>query len=203
MNYLAFYWTLPVNWAGFTTLPQDADEAAKASRTIRYQVERVRRWVKDEKGHLLREVVFMETRPDRGTDAIQHEIGKLLAEATKRQAEAVLVDFAQAFGWRSHGPLFDMIGAAGNCVRLPPEPALIDGKWMDPVEHFRAWREVDLAHQMAKDDLKDTTLTTIAELKAYGASYAAIAARLNDMGMKTVNGRAWSADNVRKFIAAV
>lgn len=38
MNYIGFYWTLPVNWAGFTTLPSDADAAAKVSCTIRYQV---------------------------------------------------------------------------------------------------------------------------------------------------------------------
>lgn len=42
MNYIGFYWTLPVNWAGFTTLPADADEAAKGSLTIRYQVDLVR-----------------------------------------------------------------------------------------------------------------------------------------------------------------
>lgn len=201
MDYLAFYWTLPVNWAGFTALPNDADEAAKASRTIRYQVERVRRWVKDEKGPLLHEAVFMETRPDRGTDAIQTEIRKLLTEAEQKQAELVLVDFAQAFGWRPHGPLFKMISAAGNCVLLPPEPALIDGKWWNPVEHFRAWREVEIAHQMSKDELKDATLSTVTDLRTDGASYASIAGHLNDMGMKTVNGRTWTADNVRKFMA--
>jgi hypothetical protein len=39
------------------------------------------------------------------------------------------------------------------------------------------------------------------DLKADGASYTAIAASLNEMGLKTVNGRAWTADNVRKFMA--
>lgn len=201
MDYLAFYWTLPVNWAGFTTLPQNTDDAAKVSRTIRYQVERVRRWVKDEKGTLKKEVVFMETRPDRGTDVIRQEITKLLAQSAKLNAQLVLVDFAQAFGWRPHGPLFEMIRSAGNCVMLPPEPALIDGKWWNPVDHFRAWREVDMAHQMAKDSLKDATLSAMTDLKADGASYAAIAAQLNEMGMKTINGRAWTTDNVRKFMA--
>lgn len=201
MDYLAFYWTLPVNWAGFTSLPKDVEEAAKASRTIRYQVERVRRWVKEAKGTLRREVVFLETRPDRGTDAIRSEIQKLLDEADRTQAELVLVDFAQAFGWRAHGPLFDMIGAARNCVLLSPEPVPIDGKQWNPVDHFRAWREMDLAHQMAKTDLKSTALTAITDLKSAGASHAAIAARLNEMGVRTLNGRTWTPDNVRKFIA--
>lgn len=201
MHFLAFYWTLPVKWAGFSQLPTTADEAAKASWTIRYQVERVRRWVKSEKGTLLREAVFMDTAPDRGTDAIQTEIGKLLAEARDKNAELVLVDFAQAFGWRPHGPLFEMIGDAKNCVLLPPEPLTLDGEALDPVEHFRHWREIDLARRLEKDDLKQAALATMSELKAGGASYAAIAVRLNDMGVTTLNGRAWSADNVRKFMA--
>ena len=201
MHFIAFYWTLPVKWAGFTQLPKTADEAAKASWTIRYQVERVRRWVKDEKGTLLREAVFMDARPDRGTDAIQSEIGKLLAEAVKKDAELVLVDFAQAFGWRPHGPLFDMIGDAKNCVLLPPEPIRINDELYDPVAHFRRWREIEQARQFEKDDLKQAALATMTDLKADGASYAAIAVRLNDMGVTTINGRAWTADNVRKFMA--
>jgi hypothetical protein len=201
MDYLGFYWTLPVNWAGFTSLPKDADEAAKASRTIRYQVERVRRWVKDNKGNLLREVVFMDVRPDRGTKAIQSEIGKLLTEAGKISAGLVLVDFTQAFGWRPHGPLFDMILQKDNCVLLPPEPMLLEGKLWDPVEHFRAWREVDFAHRSAKQQAKDTVLAAMTDLKVDGASYANIAQELNGMGVKTVNGRPWTADNVRKFMA--
>lgn len=201
MDYFAFYWTLPVNWAGFTALPANADEAAKASRTIRYQVERVRHWVKGEKGHLLREAVFMETRPDRGTNAIQQEIGKLITQACQQNATVVLVDFAQAFGWRPHGPLFEMIHAAKNCIPLPPEPQLIDGKWWDPVDHFRTWREVDQAYQVAKEGQKDAALSVMTGLKTEGTSYAVIAIHMNQLGMKTVNGRTWTADNVRKFMA--
>lgn len=201
MHFIAFYWTLPVKWAGFTQLPKTADEAAKASWTIRYQVERVRRWVKAEKGTLLREAVFMDTAPDRGTNAIQTEIGKLLAEARGKCAELVLVDFAQAFGWRPHGPLFEMIGDAKNCVLLPPEALTLDGEVLDPIEHFRHWREIDLARRMEKDDLKQAARASMSELKAGGASYSTIAVRLNDMGTTTLNGRAWTADNVRKFLS--
>lgn len=203
MHFLAFYWTLPVKWAGFTQLPKTADDAAKASWTIRYQVERVRRWVKSEKGTLLREAVFMDTAPDRGTDAIQSEIGALLAEANKKNAELVLVDFAQAYGWRPHGPLFDMIGDAKNCVLLPPEPIRIGDEDYNPVEHFRQWREIEYLRQADKDDLKRAILSTMTNMKAEGASYAAIAIRLNDMGVTTLNGRAWTADNVRKLMAKV
>ncbi|MDG1279965.1 MAG: hypothetical protein P8O10_01540 [Pseudorhodobacter sp.] len=201
MDFFAFFWTLPVNWAGFTTLPENADAAAKVSRTIHYQVEVVRRWVNENNGSLRREVVFMDVRPDRGTDAIQSEISTLLVEAQKTKADVVLVDFSEAFGWRPHGPLFEMIRDAKNCLLLPPESTLIDGKIWNPVDHFRAWREVDYAHQLAKDDIKHAAMSAVTDLKADGASYATIASRLNDMGMKTVNGRVWTADNVRKFMS--
>ena len=34
-KFFGFYWTLPVNWTGFQSLPRNVDEAADASRTIR------------------------------------------------------------------------------------------------------------------------------------------------------------------------
>ncbi len=42
-RFLGLYWTLPVPWAGFTSLPKDAKAAAAQSRTIAYPRERVRR----------------------------------------------------------------------------------------------------------------------------------------------------------------
>lgn len=201
MDYLAFYWTLPVNWAGFTALPAEADAAARVSRTIRYQVDRVRRWVKDEKGRILKETVFLETRPDRGTEAIRDDMAKILAQAESLGAAVVLVDFSQAFGWRPHGPLFDMIAKARHCVLLPPDPVMIDGAPWDPVDHFRAWRALDLAWHDSKDTQKAAARAAMAALRAEGASHAAIAAALNARGLKTVTGRVWTAENVRKMLA--
>ncbi len=188
-------------WADFRELPSDPDEAAKVSKTIRYQVARVRRWVKNDKGHLLSEVVAMDHRPDRGSDAIEGDIRKALAKAKKLNAQLVLVDFSLAFGWRPHGPLFALIGDESKFICLPPEPETIDGKSWDPIEHFRTWRKTDADYQVAKEDLKTTALSTISSLKAEGATYAGIAAHLNEIGLKTVNGLAWKAENVRKFMA--
>ena len=70
--YAGVYWTLPVNWADFRDLPvEDIDAAAAASKTIRYQRECVRRYVRDEGGELAAEIAFMETRTDRATDAVR------------------------------------------------------------------------------------------------------------------------------------
>ena len=41
-RFVGFYWTLPMPHVGFTKLPRDAEAAAEASQTIRYQRERVR-----------------------------------------------------------------------------------------------------------------------------------------------------------------
>lgn len=201
MDYLGFYWTLPVNWAGFTDLPREADAAAAASRTIRYQRDRIRRWVHEEKGNLLAEAVFMDSRPDRGTDAIRDDIARLLAEAETRDATLLLVDFTQAFGWRPHGPLYDLIGASPRCLMLTPDPVMIDGRLFDPARHFRQWRALDSAYRETKEAQLLAVGQTMADLRARGASHAAIAAGLNETGLKTANGRAWSAETVRKFLA--
>ena len=67
-NAVGFYWTLPVPWAGFTKLPKDIEEAAKASRTIRYQCELIRRYARDNGYRLVDEKVFLEIEPDRGSE---------------------------------------------------------------------------------------------------------------------------------------
>ena len=47
-NAVGFYWTLPVPWVRFTSLPKAVDDAAKLSRTIRYQRDLIRRYAADE-----------------------------------------------------------------------------------------------------------------------------------------------------------
>lgn len=201
MDYIGFYWTLPVPWAGFTTLPKEPDEAARHSRTIRYQVERVRRWVKDDGGRLIAEEVFLELAPDRGSEEIAPAIDRLIAKARAQGAKLVLVDFSEAFQWRKHGPLWDRLGDRRICERLDPAPILLDGKEFDPVQHFRSWRQLDEAHVAAKPALRAALIETARSLRDDGGTYAAIAAQLNANGDLTPNGRDWTADNVRKLLA--
>jgi hypothetical protein len=201
LNFIGFYWTLPVPWAGFTVLPTDPDEAAKVSRTIRYQVERVRRWVKDEGGQLIREDVFLEIASDRGSEQILPVVDKLISEARKRSAQIVLVDFSEAMRWRRHGPLWDRLDQSKSCIALDPVPLLLDGKMWNPISHFRAWREIDDAHNAMKPQLKAALTETLSKLKAGGASFANIAENLNSNGVTTMNGKPWTGENVRKLLA--
>lgn len=201
MDYIGFYWTLPVPWAGFTSLPADPDAAAKESRTIRYQVERVRRWVKDEGGRLIAEEVFLELAADRGSEQIVPAIDRLIAKARAQGAKLVLVDFSEAFQWRRHGALWDRLDDARVSVALDPVPILLDGKEFDPVRHFRGWRQLDEVHIAAKPALRAALVGTASALRDDGATYAAIAVQLNASGDLTPNGRKWTADNVRKLLA--
>ena len=201
MNYIGFYWTLPVPWAGFNDLPSDPDEAAKASKTIRYQVERVRRWVNDAKGVLVAERVFLEIHPDRGSESIVPEIDRMIALAQKKDAQLVLVDFSEEMRWRKHGPLWDRLNETDRCVALDPIPMTIDFKNFIPSEHFSAWRKIDDLHAAMKPHARAALQVKIGDLKAQGSSYAAIAAELNENAISTVTGKPWTADNVRKMLA--
>lgn len=214
-RYLGLYWTLPVPWAGFTQLPKDVEKAAKASRTIRYQRERVRRWVKEEGGTLIAEEVFLELAPDRGTEHILPAVDRLLSRAKADGAKLVLVDFSEAYGWRRHAALHEHLAAQPALhVMLDPEPLLIieEGALavagsltgaFDPAGHFRAWREVEATHAATKPQRKAHLASAIAARQGEHASLAALAQALNADGLTTPTGKPWSADNLRKFMAGL
>ncbi len=201
MNYIGFYWTLPVPWAGFTDLPKDPDAAAGMSRTIRYQVERVRRWVKENGGQLVAEEVFLELAPDRGSEQIIPVIDRLLSRARTEGARVVLVDFAAAFHWRRHGALWARLDDHRICVPLDPAPIYLDGKEFDPVRHFRGWRAAEAAHAADKPGRRAASAAAAWALREKGKTHADIAGELNARGDMTPTGRAWTAENVRKLLA--
>lgn len=202
-RFIGFYWTLPVPWAGFMNLPKDADAAAAASRTIRYQRERVRRWVDGEKGKLIYEEVFMELQPDRGSKQIVPVIDKLLSRCRQENATLLLVDFSEAFGWRRHGPLYDRLSGQRNVVSLDPEPVEIDGELFDPAGHFRTWRAVQDAFISAKPDRRATIANAVRDAGVQNATLAKQAADLNSQGITTPTGKRWTEDNLRKFLKSL
>ena len=199
-KFLGFYWTLPVPWAGFNALPKDVDEAARASTTIRYQRERVRRWVKQEGGEIIAEETFLELAPDRGSEQLVSVVEKLLKRCEREDAKLVLVDFSEAFGWRRHGALWDRLDGEDVCEPLDPSPILMDGTEFDPVQHFRTWREIEYAHVSGKTDRKAELAETIKDLATDHETNASMAQALNAAGLFTPNGKRWTADNLRKFM---
>ena len=135
-QFVGFCWTLPVNWAGFRDLPVDVTAAAKASQTIRYQRECVRRYVADQHGELVDEIAFMDVRTDRATEIVEAEL-KQRASQYAGKATLLSVAFDEHHRWR-HNPYLraaaESIGI--ELLPLPPEPIELDGRRFDPIAHF-------------------------------------------------------------------
>ena len=200
-RYIGFYWTLPVPFAGFTALPADIDAAAAQSRSVRYQRERVRRWVHAEAGELVAERAFLELAPDRGTAAVTGDLDAAIALSRASDAALVLVDFAESFGWRRHPALWDRLREAGaSHMALTPDPVMIDGQVFDPMAHFRRWREIWDAFRASRPERKAAIAEAIGALAIEGGAYAEIAKQLNASDIKTLNGKPWTKETVRKFL---
>ncbi len=201
-RFVGFYWTLPVPFAKFTALPNDIDAAAEKSTTIRYQRERVRRWVKEEKGDLRAERAFLELAPDRGTPEGATAVDAAITVAKAEDAELVLVDFGEAFGWRTHPALRHRLETSGHpFTLLSPEPVLLDGKDFDPVRHFRLWDETWRSYRGSKEARKGAVRKVLGALPTEEMSFSEMAASLNEKGVTTVTGKPWTNESIRKFLA--
>jgi len=200
-KFVGFYWTQPVPHAGFTGLSSDVDVAAGQSKTIRYQRDRARSWVRDQNGEMVHERVFLELEPGRSSEHLVHDVHAAIVIARKLGADLVTVDFSKHYGWRPHHLLQRALSCADiDCHALWPDPVRIEGEEFDPVTHFRAWSERTKAHAGSKDDHRNQVLALIEQLKAESATLAGLADTLNEWGMRTHGGKPWKADNLRKFL---
>lgn len=198
---VGFYWTLPVPWVGFSGLSEDIEEAAQQSRTIRYQMERVRSWVADEGYDLVKEEVFLELAPDRGGEHVVPPLDKLAAFCRAEDATLLYVDFSEEQRWRSHMIMDRWVEKAGvDCVQIWPDTVTIDGQNFKPAEHFADWRARDKEWRAGKSAREAAAKAKADELKAKGLSLPAIAEQLNALGVASPTGKAWSGDNLRKLL---
>ena len=198
-EYVGFYWTLPVAWAGLRYLPNDANAAAALSNTIRYQQARVKRFVREERGTLLAETAFCDVQHDRATDTIRCMVRRHAADYAGR-ATMLYVRFNEVEHWRPNIHLVreaEHLGLAS--LPLPPDPVLIDGVLFDPAQHFRDWRDRDRAMKERLDaDATAGLRAALDAVKEGPGKWHAIAARLNAEGVRTVRGSGWTAEGVRK-----
>jgi hypothetical protein len=198
--YVAFYWTLPVPRRGFRTLPPDVEGAARRSRTIRYQLECIRRYVRNEKGHLVAEAAFMELATDRGTEAVQDELDRIIPNCVAHKAILLFVDFSQVHHWRPHTFLLHYLKERGvSHETLWPSEELIDGRFFDPIRHFRRWQRRHEGDAPAmRDRARDELFATMQSLPVAPGRYQMAAEALNERGITTATGRRWTAEGVRK-----
>lgn len=203
-NAVGFYWTLPVPWAGFKELPEDIEAAAKASKTIRYQVQRIRSYAQTEGFTLIREEVFLEVQPDRGTDSVISALNKLERYCRKHAAALLYVDFSLAQGWRSHPPM--EAWSRGKKIELMPiwpDEVMIEGKNFDPVGHFQEWRQRQEAWSAGKSVRVRNAIARAQELRAGKLSHDRIAATLNLEDLRSATGRPWTGEMVRKLLTSL
>jgi hypothetical protein len=199
---IGFYWTLPVPWAGFTTLSANVDEAAEQSRTIRYQRDLICHHAKENRMDLVHEAVFLEISPDRGSDAVREALKTISVLAGANQASVLVVDFSTVQNWRSHQPLRDEARHFGLTLEMVyPDEVVIDGKPFDPAPHFEDWRRRQAEWSAGKSTRLADALARATLLRSAGASLAKIASTMNAEGLPSPTGKPWTADNLRKAMA--
>lgn len=200
--YVGFYWTLPSNWADFRGLPADVEGAAEASRTIRYQRERVRHWVRENAGRLVHEIAFMDVRTDRATEVVRAELDRAKKACAGVPVSLLHVQFEQRNLWRTNHHLYDHAQEIGlNPVALSPDPMTIDGRLFDPIRHFETWRSDE------KTQMKELRRRAyrgldeaLSEMPEGPGRWQGIAERLNSGGVRSLKGGNWTAENVRKVV---
>jgi hypothetical protein len=201
-NAVGFYWTLPVPWAGLTSLPNEIDEAAKVSRTIRYQRDRIRRYATDEGYRLVHEELFLEIEPDRGSNLILEPLRKVKKICEAEHAVLLFVDFWEVQRWRAHWAMTNWLRQANiEMQSIAPSEIMMDGKIFDPHAHFRAWREKQLDWTQKKEERIVRARGRARELQKQGQSYLKIADTLNREQLPSLTGRPWTADNIGSFAA--
>jgi hypothetical protein len=201
-NAVGFYWTLPVNWADFRDLDENVEVAAQRSKTIRYQMELVRRWAKANAYQLPYEIAYIDTRTDRATDGCKSALVRARQKCTDPKAALIYVNFEEANFWRKNPFIQVHARTLGfKPIGLPPDAMTIDDKLFDPIKHFKDWRNLD---KTTKVDLRRAADEGLLEayLRFDGGEgrYTLMAQWLNDHGIKTATGKAWSDENVRKAI---
>ncbi|TXN81268.1 hypothetical protein [Methylobacterium sp. WL8] len=198
--YVGFYWTLPVPRRGFRVLPNDVEAAARRSRTIRYQLEVIRRFVRNEKGQLVGEAVFMEMEADRGTEQIEEELNRVVHLCAVHDATLIYVDFSHVHHWRPHAFMRTYL-ANHDVPRLDlrPDPVFIDGQTFDPVKHFRHWqRRHDKEAPALRDRARTELKAAVRSLPEGPGRWQVAADDLNRRGITTGTGRRWTSEGVRK-----
>lgn len=201
-QYIGLYWTLPVTWKRFYDLPEDLDAAAARSTTIRYQRERVRRWVDSDgaPGELVGHIHYIDVRPDRATDVGIGELSPVVDLLKRGERTLVYVDFADGTRWRPQRTLKKYLSEhALDHVAIPPDPVLLDGKPdFDIIEHFADWKLRHGEHQERHQRALSELFAAAASVPAGPNRYAAIAEMLNARREGTTTGREWLADNVEQ-----
>ncbi|TXM65240.1 hypothetical protein FV226_25325 [Methylobacterium sp. WL12] len=201
-NYIGLYWTLPVTWKRFYYLPDDLDPAAARSTTIRYQRERVRRWVDTDgaPGELVDHIHYIDVRPDRATDVGIGYLASVVDQLRSKERTLVYVDFADGTPWRPQRALKKYLFENDlDHESIQPDRVPLDGKPdFDIIKHFADWKLRHGEHQERHQRALSELFAAAASVPAGSNRYAAIAEMLHDRREGTTTGKMWTAANVEQ-----
>lgn len=199
--YIGVYWTLPVNWTGFRDLSHSVEMAADVSKTIRYQRERVRRYVDDNADKLIGEIAFMDTRTDRATEAVKDILRREMPAYAGRKVTLLTVSFEEVHNWRPNPFMYEVAEELDlSLVGLSPDPLTINGEEFDPAKHFAAWRKQDKsAMPLLRLKANEGLQAALLEVPAGNGRWQIVADLLNHRKVKTIQGGSWTSENVRKL----
>jgi hypothetical protein len=104
--------------------------------------------------------------------------------------------------WRSNPHLRHYAEELGlELVALSPDPVTIDGRRFDPIAHFKASRA---AERERMGDLRREAFVGIERALSQATKgpgrWETVAKRLNDEGVRSLKGKCWTAENVRKVV---
>ena len=205
MKYVSFYWTRPVPRV-LEDLPASPNAAAAKSRTVRYQQELAKEFVRNSHGDLVAEFVFLEVKGKRSGDYIVDSLGSVEKACLKNHATLIYIDFWSESHWRRHNRLIDALNDMADkdikMIPLPPDCIKIDGKSFDPFDHFRHWDSTITADNKQRRIKAEQAMRSLAKRHPpVPGRYAEIAHSLNSDGVGTISGRGhWRPDNVRAFM---
>jgi hypothetical protein len=200
---ITLYWTLPVKWAEFISLPSDANTAAKHSKTIWYQQQLITRYAKQNKIDLIDEVVFLEVEPDRGSGLIREPLLKIFKRCRACNAMFIYTDFRGRYGTRVHNALRKLINKEGQgleCLPVDTDTIRTEDGEFDIYGHFKSWKDIQEKQTRDKKQRQKRARAVCKNLTNKNYTHAEIAQILNENGIHTATGKLWAADNVRKFI---
>ena len=165
-------------------------------------MERVRRHVKEIGGTLVAEIPFLDTQPDRSTDAIEASLLKVQKLCVNHGATMLYVNFREFDRGRRNYFLDRGIERLNiSAEALSPVPLAIDGKLFNPIHHFANWAK---RHDKIADELESRALaglrSAVIAIDPGRGRYRKIAEWLNKASIATFEGRKWTDENVRKAL---
>ncbi len=200
-QFVGFYWTLPVFWAEFRDIPSDPIEAARKSKTIRYQRTYAHQHVAVCGGKLIAEYAYIDNSPDRGTEFIIPKIRQVIAKCRQHDAILLYVNFAEAYYWRPQHFLDNELATYDDREPLEPLPIQMDGSTFDPIEHFRRWRRLDKSEPTRRHSAAIEALQSLAPKYAHlHRRHKLIADELNASGILPPRAAKWTAASVGKTL---